>query len=277
MEGASELVVDAEQASDFMKFLEFAGMQLAAALPDGAGLPHLPATGGKALPPVAGGLPRMEQLLMPGATDMAAQQQVQFDRLLDGAGRLQMTSALAGQDESAAAVGESRLVDSLLSGGLAGVQSNASATRSLPAMGLRLDMPVGQPEWNQSLGDRLQWMIGRNIQQAEVRLSPPHLGPLEIRVSLHNDQASVSFVAQHAATRDAIEAALPRLREMLGEANINLADVDVGQRDPRTFDHQQEKGGGAEADQGGDDRQAANAMPLQQVQPVSRGLVDEHV
>ncbi len=165
MEGASELVVDAEQASDFMKFLEFAGMQLAAALPDGVGLP-----------PAAGGLPRMEQLLMPGATDMAAQQQVQFDRLLDGAGRLQMTSALAGQDESAAAVGESRLVDSLLSGGLAGVQSNASATRSLPAMGLRLDMPVGQPEWNQSLGDRLQWMIGRNIQQAEVRLSPPPPG-----------------------------------------------------------------------------------------------------
>jgi flagellar hook-length control protein FliK len=55
----------------------------------------------------------------------------------------------------------------------------------------------------------------------------PNLGPIEIRVTLQNDQASVSFNAQHPFTREALEAAVPRLREMLGESNLDLVSVDV--------------------------------------------------
>lgn len=94
-----------------------------------------------------------------------------------------------------------------------------------------ISTPVGQPGWGTAVGERIQWMLGQQLQQAEVRLSPPHLGPLEIRISLQNDIANVHFAAAHAATREAIEAALPRLREMLGEANLNLGNVDVGSQE----------------------------------------------
>jgi flagellar hook-length control protein FliK len=92
-----------------------------------------------------------------------------------------------------------------------------------------VDIPVGEPDWDKAVGDRIQWMLGRNIQSAELKLTPPHLGPLEIRISVQQDQASVSFMAAHLPTREALEAAIPRLREMFGETNLNLVDVGVGQ------------------------------------------------
>ena len=100
-------------------------------------------------------------------------------------------------------------------------------------------------------------MVSRNIQHAEVKLTPPHLGPLEIRLNVQNDQANVTFLATHATTREALEAAIPRLREMFGEANLNLANVDVGHRDSsqtgseqasdsggRKYSHLEDGGGG---------------------------------
>jgi len=271
-EGEGAPLADAGSPPDFTSFLEFAGLQPAIASPDDTSLPPPPAATGNSLPQPAGELPKMEPLLALGRPDGAlpAAPPFQLEQLLDGKGRLPMTSSLNLPGEQTAAVDES-----WLNGGMAAIQRPAAAARAVPVMGLRLDMPVGQPEWSQALGERLQWMVGRNIQQAEVRLSPPHLGPLEIRVALQHDQASVSFVAHHAATRDAIEAALPRLREMLGEANINLADVDVGQRDPRAFDQQQGQPGGGGRDQGNDDREAADAVSLRPLQPASRGLLDE--
>jgi flagellar hook-length control protein FliK len=80
------------------------------------------------------------------------------------------------------------------------------------------------------VGDKIQWMVSRQVQSAEIKLTPPDLGPMEIKLSIKNDQTSVQFVASHAATREALEAAIPRLREMFGEIQLNLANVDVSQQ-----------------------------------------------
>ena len=117
---------------------------------------------------------------------------------------------------------------------------------------------VGEKGWDQAVGERITWMLGNRIQQAEARLSPPHLGPLEIKVAVHNDQASVSIAASHVLTREAIESAIPRLREMMLEGNLNLVNVDVHDRNPgqqNTSDHSSSSNdGGAEdpADSMGD-------------------------
>jgi hypothetical protein len=136
--------------------------------------------------------------------------------------------------------------------------------------------PPGEAAWSQALGERVLWMAGRDIQRAELRLNPPQLGPVEIRLSLQNDQASVSFTAQHPFTREALEASLPRLREMLGEANLNLADVDVGQRD--AGESRGNHWGGSDA--GAGSGTMAEAVEVgQEPQPLARvqagqGLVD---
>jgi flagellar hook-length control protein FliK len=77
-------------------------------------------------------------------------------------------------------------------------------------------------------------MVGREVQSASVRIRPPNLGPLNIHLSIQNDQASVSFTAQHGIVKEALEAAIPRLREMFAESGIDLANVDVSQRENST-------------------------------------------
>jgi flagellar hook-length control protein FliK len=92
-----------------------------------------------------------------------------------------------------------------------------------------LEVPLGQEKWADALGERLTLLLKGDQQVARLRLDPPHLGPLELRVALNHDQASVAFVAQHALVREALEQAIPRLRELLGQQDLQLVDVDVSQ------------------------------------------------
>lgn len=92
-----------------------------------------------------------------------------------------------------------------------------------------INMPLNQPGWGRAVAERVMFMVNGNVQEAEIKLNPRELGPIGIRVTLNQDQANVSFVAQHATTREALEAAIPRLREMLGENGLQLGQSDVSQ------------------------------------------------
>lgn len=95
------------------------------------------------------------------------------------------------------------------------------------AMTLQIQSPVHSQQWGQQMSEQVAMMIRGGQQLAEIRLNPAHLGPVEIKLSVQDDQASINFVANHAPVRDAIDSALPRLREMLEQQGLNLADVDV--------------------------------------------------
>lgn len=86
---------------------------------------------------------------------------------------------------------------------------------------------VGTPHWDTGLGDKVVWMIGSQTQVAQLHLNPPNLGPLEVKLSMSDGQANLTFVTQHIAVRDAIEAANPRLREMMGDSGISMGSVSV--------------------------------------------------
>lgn len=113
-----------------------------------------------------------------------------------------------------------------------GVLNLASSTSITPNSsgitgGPLINIPLGANGWGQELGNRVQWMVTQNIQAAELRINPPHLGPIEIRIAMDQDQANISFSAPHLITRDALEASIPRLRDMLNDNGLNLANVNV--------------------------------------------------
>lgn len=97
----------------------------------------------------------------------------------------------------------------------------------------QLDVPLHQPGWDRSLGERVRWMASEKVQVAELRLNPPSLGPLEVRVHVEGDRTHINFLAPQAAVREAIDAALPRLRELFAEGGLNLGDVTVSHQDAR--------------------------------------------
>ena len=103
---------------------------------------------------------------------------------------------------------------------------SSQKTVEAPAMTQHLS----HPDWNQELGQKLIWMHKQDLPSAELRINPPHLGPLSIKVDVDQDQATISFTTQHQDVKDAIEAAIPKLREMLGGQQLNLADVNISQQ-----------------------------------------------
>ncbi|WP_421866716.1 flagellar hook-length control protein FliK [Motiliproteus sp.] len=118
---------------------------------------------------------------------------------------------------------------------LAQVSSNASLNQLQQAyqgnaqsgIVLGLNERFGGERWNAAASQRIVWMAGQNVGHAELRLDPPELGSLNVRLNLHGEQASLSFTSPHAHVRDALEQQMPRLREMLAESGIELADSNV--------------------------------------------------
>jgi len=92
---------------------------------------------------------------------------------------------------------------------------------------MKVEPRVGSQEWGNALGQRVVWMAGREQQVAELHLNPPDLGPLQVVLSVSNDQASAQFFSHHAVVREAVEAALPQLRQMLADNGITLGQASV--------------------------------------------------
>jgi flagellar hook-length control protein FliK len=87
-----------------------------------------------------------------------------------------------------------------------------------------------KPEWGNAIGQRITWMIGNKLQGVQLRISPAHLGPVDIKLSIESGVAQVSFASNHQVVREALEQAVPRLRDMLENQNLELGDVDISDR-----------------------------------------------
>lgn len=122
---------------------------------------------------------------------------------------------------------------------VAGAASQLAQTNPLAAANnvptkLTVDTPVSSKDWGGDFSQKVTWMASRNEQSAELHLNPPNLGPLDVVLKVHGDQATAMFTSPHAAVRDAVEQAMPKLREMMADNGITLGNTtvsDQGQRD----------------------------------------------
>ncbi len=143
------------------------------------------------------------------------------------------------------------------------------------AASLTLQTPLQQEAWRDEMGHQVKWLISQKMHSAEMKLNPPQLGAIEVRVTVQQDQVNLHFSTPHALVKDSLEESLPRLREILQENGLNLADVDVSQQgagqqqatgDEADFDPARHDRGQETADAGTDE--AAS------VTTVHRGIVD---
>lgn len=86
---------------------------------------------------------------------------------------------------------------------------------------------IHKPEGQQQLNEKIRWMVNARNTMAEIRLDPPELGSMQVRVNVAGDAASVSFVVQSQQAKEALADAMPKLRDMLSEQGIELGDAQV--------------------------------------------------
>jgi flagellar hook-length control protein FliK len=115
----------------------------------------------------------------------------------------------------------------------AAAAATSSAAQVPGAVTAQLHGAVGSNAWANELGARVHWMAEAGISSASLRLTPEQLGPVEVKISVHENAASVWFNAAQPETRTALEQALPRLRELFASQGMNLAQAGVSDQSAR--------------------------------------------
>jgi flagellar hook-length control protein FliK len=140
-----------------------------------------------------------------------------------------------------------------------------------------LHLPVVMSEAGRQLGERLALMVRGDIQQATIRLDPPELGLMDVRITVQNDQTQVQIVVQSPQVREALESQSVRLREFLEQQGLSLAQLDI-----RDQSAGQQQAGTGEHDEGSDEASSGlanenNQKEVDEAVSWQQGLVDHFV
>jgi flagellar hook-length control protein FliK len=145
----------------------------------------------------------------------------------------------------------------------------ANAVGSDVTAGRSIGVAVSDPRWPSAVAAQVQLMVSANTQNVTLRLSPEHLGPLEVHIDVQATQINVSFVAVHPETRSALEQTVPTLRALLAQGGLTLGQAQV----------QGEAGSGSQSAAARTHRPSdeAAAQPPEAVRVMqSVGLIDEY-
>jgi flagellar hook-length control protein FliK len=169
-----------------------------------------------------------------------------------------------------------RLIEQPVAGNGLQMTQQTALTMAAPAgvhPGNSLTPQIDNSAWNQALGQRMVWMVAGAEQSATLTLNPPDLGPLQVVLNVSNGQADASFFATQPEVRQALEAALPKLREMLGDAGISLGQANVSSGSPNPQNNSGQRDGGARrsAESGAS---GSTAVTSRRITSTGNGMVD---
>lgn len=138
-----------------------------------------------------------------------------------------------------------------------------------------IDVPVNSAEWGDKLVGKLTWLTARNMSVAEIHLTPPDMGPMEVRVQVQQEQAHITVHSANPAVRDQLELHSHRLRDMLSEQGLSLDQFDVSdssheQAREDNAGEDSKSGGTALADVGSDEQD----LPSESLDLTWKGEVD---
>ncbi len=121
-------------------------------------------------------------------------------------------------------------------------------------------LKLATPEAPVQLHQKVNLMLTDQLQQAEIQLDPLGLGKMKIQIQLDaSSQASVHFVVQHGQTREMLEQAMPRLRDMLAGQGIQLGQTVVQQQaQQQAFQQQGQSSSQGQSGFGDQGRQGGN-------------------
>jgi flagellar hook-length control protein FliK len=131
------------------------------------------------------------------------------------------TGALAAATSSASAPAQASATGPLQP---AAFQAFLRADGSLP----QIAVPMDSPQWGNELSTRVVALAREQFTEAQIRITPDELGPIEVKLRFEGDRVHAQFGAISPEAREALSANLHRLREMLAGEGLNLGQAFVG-------------------------------------------------
>jgi flagellar hook-length control protein FliK len=113
------------------------------------------------------------------------------------------------------------------------VQAQPVVSFNQPAASHTISAPLNSSAWSSEFSQKISWLSNQQSQVAELHLNPPDLGPMHVVISVADNQATALFTSPHSEVRNAIENALPKLRESLADNGIMLGNATVSDQTPK--------------------------------------------
>ncbi|RJX67488.1 flagellar hook-length control protein FliK [Vibrio sinensis] len=107
---------------------------------------------------------------------------------------------------------------------------NAQALNRSDQAAAQMPMTLNREMASEQVAERMQMMLSKNLKNIDIRLDPPELGRMQIRMNMNGDTASIQFTVANQQARDIIEQSMPRLREMLSQQGVQLGESSVQQQ-----------------------------------------------
>ena len=105
--------------------------------------------------------------------------------------------------------------------------TNVQVSPNSQVQTLDITVPLSQNEWGDQFNQQIIWLGQQKIKSALIKLNPQELGPLEINLKIDKQAAQLNINSHSVHVRDALDQAIPRLREMMAEQGVNLTDVNI--------------------------------------------------
>jgi hypothetical protein len=86
---------------------------------------------------------------------------------------------------------------------------------------------VRTPNWHEAFAGRVQWLVDNNVGEARIKLNPPELGAIDVKISHVDEKSYVQLTAASAAARDELANGLHRLRELFSTSGLTLGGASV--------------------------------------------------
>ena len=110
----------------------------------------------------------------------------------------------------------------------AGASAGATSAAATPAASLpSTPVDVRTPSWQEAFASRVQWLVETQAGEARIKLNPPELGAVDVKISLVDDKTYVQLTTATAAARDELAQSLPRLRELLTVSGLEVGGASV--------------------------------------------------
>lgn len=137
----------------------------------------------------------------------------------------------------------------------------ASLRRAENSAQVQETISILKKDFPEQVKENVLMMINTRMRQVDIRLDPPELGSMQVKLNMQGEQAQLNIVVQNQPARDALEQQMPRLRDLLAEQGVDLGETHVKQeqREQQGFDgegqHANGQGGGLSGEEVATDTQ----------------------
>ena len=104
-------------------------------------------------------------------------------------------------------------------------------SHSNPLFAKEAALSVGVPRtvWNQRFAEHISMLTMKGAQHARIRLDPPELGPMTVRINQQGAETQIQFTVNNPIARELVDSGMQKLREMLEQQGFSDVDVDVSE------------------------------------------------